>query len=59
MAHCMHSVLALSIPLAEEVVSQTVCFGERAGIRGVTEVHHLINSKECLVASLLSLSEFL
>lgn len=55
----MSSVLAFSVPLAEEVVSQTVCFGEGAGIRGVTEVHHLIDSEESLVTSLLSLSEFL
>lgn len=57
--HRMSSVLAFSVPLAEEVVSQTVCFGEGAGIRGVTEVHHLIDSEEGLVTSLLSLSEFL
>lgn len=51
----MGSVLALSIPLVEEIVSQTVCFGERAGVRGVTEVDHLIYSEEGLVASLRSL----
>lgn len=57
--HRMSSVLALSVPLAEEAVSQTVCFGEGSGLRGVTQVHHLIDSEECLVASLLSLSQFL
>lgn len=55
-AHCMDSVLALSVPLAEEVMSQSACFGERAGIKGITEVHHLIDCEECLVASLLFLS---
>lgn len=55
-AHCMDSVLALSVPLGEEVMSQITCFGERVGIKGVTEVHHLIDCKECLVASLLPLS---
>lgn len=55
----MSRVLAFSVPLAEEVVSQTSCFGERPGIRGITAVHHLIDGEESLVASLLSLSEFL
>lgn len=54
--HCMDSVLALSVPLVEELLSQIVNFGERAGISGVTEVDHLIHSEERLVASLLSLA---
>ena len=57
--HGVNSVLAFSIPLAEEAVSQAVCSGEGAGISGITEVHHLIGSEESLVSSLLSLSEFL
>lgn len=57
--HGMSSVLTVSVPLAEEGLSQTVSFGEGAGVRGVAEVHHLIDSEECLVASLLSLSQFL
>lgn len=57
--HRMRCVLALPVALAEEAVSQTTCFGEASGIRGVTQVHHLVHSEECLVASLLSLSQFL
>ena len=55
----MNGVLAVSIPLAEEAVSQTTSFGEGAGVSGVTQVHHLIDGEERLVASLLSFSEFL
>ena len=36
--HRMDDVLAFSVPLAEELVSQTVCSGESAGIGGVTQV---------------------
>lgn len=57
--HGVHCVLALSVALAEEAASQTARFGEAAGIRGVTQVHHLVHGEECLVASLLSLSQFL
>lgn len=57
--HGVSSVLALSVPLAEEVVSQTARFGEGARIRRVAQVHHLIDGEERLVASLLVLSEFL
>lgn len=52
----MSSVLAVPIPLAEEVMSQTACFGERVWIKGVTEVHHLVDGEERLVASLLPVS---
>lgn len=55
----MNCVLAFSVPLAEEVLSQTACFGERAGIRGVAAVHHLIGNEKSLEASLVSLSKFL
>lgn len=54
--HCMDSVLALSVPLAEEVLSQSVSFGERVGVKRVADIHHLVDCKECLVASLFSLS---
>lgn len=58
-AHSMDGVLAFSIVLAEEGLSQTVCFGKWSGIRGITKIHHLVDCKEGLVTSLLSLSEFL
>lgn len=57
--HSMDGVLAFSIVLAEEGVSQTVCFGKRSGITGITEIHHLIDCKEGLVTPLLALAEFL
>lgn len=55
-AHCMDGVLALSVVLAEDFVSQTASFGKRAWIRRVAEVHHLIDGEQCLVATLLSIS---
>lgn len=57
--HSVDGVLAFSIVLAEEGLSQTVCFGKWSGIRGITEIHHLIDCKEGLVTSLLALAEFL
>lgn len=57
--HRMDGVLALSIVLAEEGLSQTVCFEKWSRIRGITKIHHLIDCKEGLVTSLLPLSEFL
>lgn len=52
-SHCVDTVLAISIFLAKEFVSQHVCLGEGAGVTGVTEIDHLIHSEESLVASLL------
>lgn len=57
--HCMDSMLAVSVPLAEEGFCQTTYFSERAGVKGVAEVHHLVDSEESLVASLLFLSKLL
>lgn len=57
--HRMDGVLAFSITLAEEGLSQTVCFEKWSGIRGITKIHHLIDCKEGLETSLLPLSEFL
>lgn len=57
--HSMDGVLAFSIALAEEGLSQIVCFEKRSGIRGITNIHHLVDCKEGLVTSLLPLSEFL
>lgn len=57
--HSMDGVLAFSIVLAEEGLSQTVCFGKGSGITGITEIHHLIDCKEGLVTSLLALAKFL
>lgn len=57
--HCMDSMLAFSIPLVEEGACQTMYFSKRTGVRGVTEVHHLIDGEERLVASLLFLSKLL
>lgn len=55
----MHCMLAVSIALAEERVGVSASLGEGAGVRRVTEVHHLIDGEESLVASLLSLTQFL
>lgn len=57
--HCMNCVLALSIPLAEEALSEAASFGEGGWIGGIAEVHHLIDDEERLIASLLPLPEFL
>lgn len=57
--HCMNSVLAFSVALVEELLSQTVSFREGAGIKRVTEVHHLVDGEQGLVASLFPLSHFL
>lgn len=57
--HSMDGVLAFSVVLAEEGLSQTVCFEKWSGIRGITKIHHLVDCKEGLVTSLLFLSEFL
>lgn len=58
-AHSMRCVLTVSIPLVEEQVGASASLGEGGGVRGVTEVHHLIDGEESLVASLLSLAQFL
>lgn len=58
-AHSVSSMLTFTIPLAEEAVGQAAGLGEGAWVRRVTEVHHLIDSEESLVASLLSISQFL
>lgn len=58
-AHSVSSMLTFAIPLAEEAVGQTVNLGEGGWVKQVTEVYHLIDSEESLVASLLSLSQFL
>lgn len=57
--HSMDGVLAFSIGLAEEGLSQSVRFGKWTGIRGITQIHHLIDGKEGLVTSLLALAKFL
>lgn len=57
--HGVSCMLALSVSLAEEVSGQTAGAGEGAGVRGVTQVHHLINNEKSLVAALLLLAEFL
>lgn len=57
--HCVDSVLAFSVALLKEAASQTVSFGERTGVKRVAEVHHLVDCEQGLVASLLSLSQFL
>lgn len=58
-AHGMSGVLTVSVSLAEERVGTGASLGEGGGVRRVTEVHHLIDSKQSLVASLLSLAQFL
>lgn len=58
-AHSVHCVLALPIVLVKEGAGQSSSPGESAGIRGVTEVHHLIHSEEGLEAPLLSFSQLL
>lgn len=57
--HRMSNMLAVSVSLAEEGVSQAVSSREGAGVRRVAQVHHLIHSEERLEAPLLSLSKFL
>lgn len=58
-AHSVRCMLTVSIPLAEEEVGASASFGEGGGFRGVTDVHHLVDGEESLVASLLSLAQFL
>lgn len=58
-ANSVHCMLTVSIPLAEECVGVSASLGEGAGVRRVTEVHHLVDGEESLVASLLSLTQFL
>lgn len=55
--HGMNGVLALSIPLSEELLGQIVGFGKSARIGWLTEVHHLIGYEQCLVAPLISFSK--
>lgn len=55
----MRRMLTVSVPLAEERVGPGAGLWEGGGVRGVTEVHHLIDGEESLVASLLSLAQFL
>lgn len=57
--HCMSGMLAFSVALAEEVVSQAACFGEGAVVERIAEVHHLVGREEGLVTSLVSLTELL
>lgn len=58
-AHSVHCMLTVSIPLAEEEVGASASLGEGGGVSGVAEVHHLVGGEESLVASLLSLAQFL
>lgn len=58
-AHSVHRMLTVSVPLAEERVGAGVSLWEGGGVRGVTEVHHLIDCEESLVASLVSFTQFL
>lgn len=58
-AHGVDNVLAFSIALVEELLSQTVSFREWAGVKRVAEVHHLVDGEQGLVASLLPFSQFL
>lgn len=58
-AHSVRCVLTVSIPLAEEDVGASASLGEGGGVRGVTEVHHLVGGEESLVASLVPLAQFL
>lgn len=57
--HSVDGVLAFSIVLAEEGLSQAVRFWKCSGVRGITKIDHLVDCKEGLVTSLLPLSEFL
>lgn len=58
-SHGVRRMLTVSIPLAEERVGAGASLWEGGGFRGVTEVHHLIDGEESLVAALLSLAQFL
>ena len=58
-AHRMNGVLAMSVPLGEEALGQTAGFGEGVRLGRITEVHHLVDGEQGLVAPLLSFPQLL
>lgn len=58
-AHGMHSMLALAVALAEELVRQSAWLVKGAGISRVAHVNHFIDGEERLEAPLLALTQFL